>query len=137
MIFSENRFPLFGIMLWAPRVPSDLAARNRLILVAAVVLAMPFELLARLAVEPLRIGLGNARLGDCLLVHACCWRSGHLIRCRRRVLCESRTGSEGERKNDCRNDSRSRHHIFLPTMWNVVNFESSLCATLSGLYFEQ
>jgi hypothetical protein len=88
-------------------------------------------------VEPLRIGLRDASLGDCLFVHARGWRRGRLIRCRRRVLCESRTGSQGQRKNDCRNDSRFRHHIFLPTMWNVVDFESSPCATLSGLGFGQ
>jgi len=34
-------------------------------------------------------------------------------------LRESRTGSDHKRKNDCRNDSRFRYHMLLPTMWNV------------------
>jgi hypothetical protein len=52
-------------------------------------------------------------------------------------LRESRTGSDRERKNDCRDDSRFRHHIFSPHYVECRRYESSPWLNLSGLRFEQ
>jgi hypothetical protein len=88
---------------------------KRLFGLAAFVLAFGPELFALLAVQPLGIGLVAASLGNGLLIHA----RGRGSR-RLGTLRKSNTSSEGERKNYCRDDSRFRHHIFLPTMWSVV-----------------
>jgi hypothetical protein len=96
------------------------ASMKRLLGFAAFVLAFGPELFALLAVQPLGVGLVAASLGDGLLIHAR-RRGGCRMICRRLgTLRKSNTSSDSERKNYCRDDSRFRHHIFLPTMWNVV-----------------
>jgi hypothetical protein len=96
------------------------ATMKRLFRLAAMVLAFGPEFFARFAVQPLGVGLVAASLGDGLLIHArgrgCC----RMICRRLGALRKSNASPDGERKNCYRDDSRFRHHIFLPTMWNVV-----------------
>src|ERR1700722_17150868 len=91
------------------------ATMKRLFRLAAFVLALGPEFFALLAVQPFGVGLVAASLGDGFLIHA----RGRGSR-RLGTLRKSNTSSEGERKSYCRDDRRFRHHIFLPTIWNVV-----------------
>src|SRR6201999_147716 len=95
------------------------ATMKRLFRLAAFVLAFRPEFFALLTVQPLGVGLVAASLGDGLHIHA---RGGGCCRmiCRRLGALRKSNTTDGERKNYCRDDSRFRHHIFLPTMWNVV-----------------
>jgi hypothetical protein len=92
---------------------------KRLFRLAAFVLAFRPEFFALLTVQPLGVGLVAASLGDGLHIHA---RGGGCCRmiCRRLGALRKSNTTDGERKNYCHDDSRFRHHIFLPTMWNVV-----------------
>jgi hypothetical protein len=79
-------------------IPLNLASLH----LAAVALAPRSELLALLAMQVLGICEVGASLRDRLLVGGA---YGHLMCGRWRILRQSGTGSDCERKNNCRNDS--------------------------------
>ena len=111
------------------------ATMKRLFRLAAFVLAFGPEFFARLAVQPLGVGLVAASLGDGLHIHA---RGGGCCRmiCRRLgALRKSNASPDGERKNYYRDDSRFRHHISAHDV-ECGRFESA-STNLSGLHFRQ